>query len=103
MQPLINIDFRSLVNNVADQFEAETGFKVNPLAREKLIEPALPYKDQVEKELASGQITLYFLEESIRTVLSNAMEIARARGRSAVGEDTTIDSMKQYCPYLFWC
>lgn len=103
MQPLINMDFRFLVNNVADQFEAKTGFKVKPGAREKLIEPALPYKDQVEKELASGQITFDFLEESIRTVLTNAMGIARARGQSSIGEDTTVESMKRNCPYLFWC
>lgn len=97
------LDIRKLVNEVADRFEADNKIVVRPGAREELIQPALPHRETVERALQSGEITREFLEESLRTVLKNAMEIAKERGRDAVCEDTTRDSMKRYCPYLFWC
>lgn len=97
------LDIRKLVNEVADQFEADNGIQVRSGAREELIQPALPHRETVERALQSGEITRTFLEESLQTVLTNAMAIAKERGRDAVGEDTTRESMKRYCPYLFWC
>lgn len=97
------LDVRKLVNEVADQFEADNGIQVRPGAREELIQPALPHRETVERELQSGEITRTFLEDSLRTVLQNAMEIAKSWGRDSIGEDTTRESMKRYCPYLFWC
>ena len=102
MQP-INVDFKDLVNSVADQFTSDTGMPVNPLARDKLIFRALPYKEKVETEIASGTISIEFLRQSIRTVLENARKVAEDWGRTAVGEDTTEESIKRDCPYLFWC
>jgi hypothetical protein len=100
---MANVDFRSLVNEVSDRFEADNQMPVTPGAREELIEPALPYKDHVEQELLSGKITYSFLGESVYTVLMNAMEIAKGWGRAVIAEDTIQLSMKRYCPYLFWC
>ena len=102
MQPM-NVDFHDLVNSVADEFATETGMPVNPGARDILINRALPYQSTVEAELASGKITLQFLRRSVRTVLENAMQVAKDLNRTAVGEDTTEESIKRYCPYLFWC
>jgi len=99
----IRVDFAKLVSDVAERFQSQHGIPVNPGARYELVKRALPYQDQVELELSSGKITTEFLEQSIYTVLENAAEIARERGRTAVGEDTTEESMKKYCPYLFWC
>jgi hypothetical protein len=97
------IDFTDLVNRVADRFERQTGMRVSNGARDELIRPALPYRDHVEQELTAGNITIDFLESSIFTVLGNARDIANSWGRDHVGEDTTQESMRRYCPYLFWC
>ena len=97
------LDIRKLVNEAADQFEKDNKIVVGLGAREELIQPALPHRETVERALQSGEITRTFLEESLQTVLTNAMGIAKEWGRNAVGEDTTRESMKRYCPYLFWC
>lgn len=97
------LDFKKLVNSVADKFENETGMKVKPKARLELINPALPHQKTVEKALNSGEITRDFLEDSLKTVLRNAMDIAKEWKRDEIGEETTKESMKRYCPYLFWC
>ena len=98
-----NIDFRSLINDVANRFEADNQISVTAGAREGLIQPALPHKDHVQQELVSGNITFPILQEAIYTVLINAMEIATVWSRAAIDEDTIRESMKRYCPYLFWC
>ncbi len=41
------------------------------------------------QELQRGAITIEFLEDTLMTVFRNAMEIAKARGRDQIGEDTT--------------
>lgn len=100
---MANVDFRRLVNDAADRFEVKHQMAISPSARDELIQPALPYTDHVERELMAGRITRAFLEESIYTVLTNAKDIASNWGRTAIGEDTVRESMKRYCPYLFWC
>lgn len=97
------LDIRKLVNDVANQFQADHGIPISPLSREELIKPALPHREAVELALESGEITRDFLEESVRTVFENAKEIAQSEGRHDIGEDITRASMKRYCPYLFWC
>lgn len=97
------IDLRDLVNRVAVRFESQTSMSVFDSARQELINRALPYQDHLEKELETGKITIEFLESSLFTVLTNAREIADSWGQNHVDENTTQESMRRYCPYLFWC
>ena len=97
------LNLRELINQVADRFEEQSGMKVTALAREELIKPALPYRDQVLRELNTGEITIEFLESSIFSVLERARQIAIRIGQDHVGENTTQESMQEKCPYLFWC
>jgi hypothetical protein len=95
--------FRRLVEYVLDRYSADTRMQINPFVRERLIEPGLPHLADVERALNDGKINYDFLEASIRIILDNARTIALGLGRTAIGEDTTLESMKEDCPYLFWC
>lgn len=97
------VNFYNLIDGVANVFEQQHEIRVTSDARSTLITPALPYKEQVEDELKRGEITVSFLEESIFTVLQNAVSIAKAKGERYISSETVEESMKRYCPYLFWC
>lgn len=103
MEAARSIDFYSLVNQVAKEFERSTGMPVNPNARDILISMALPHSRDVQRELDSGRITENFLKAGLWEVLKNAHDIALEKGADRIGEDITRASMQRYCPYLFWC
>lgn len=98
-----DVNFTTLVNRVADRFELSGAMLVTNNARLALITPAIPHSTQVNQELQIGRITMSFLENSIRTVLDNAMVIAKERDQQIIDEYLITASMKRYCPYLFWC
>lgn len=99
----IRIDFDQLVNEVADGFEKANEMTVTWGGRRALIEPALPYQGQVEDELRSGRIDLNFLQSSIFQVLDNAKVFLELFGRKVIDKEDVQESMRRYCPYLFWC
>jgi hypothetical protein len=101
--PMAAIDFTTLVDSVADQFEKDTRMLVSPGARGELIRSALPHRAHVEQKLAAGNITVDFLKSAVQTVLNNARDIANSWGQDQVGTDTIQESMRLNCPYLFWC
>ena len=97
------LNLREFINQVANRFEAQKGMLVTALAREKLIQPALPHQDEVNQELNAGNITIEFLEDSVFSILDLAREIALSIGQDHIGENTTQESMRRDCPYVFWC
>lgn len=97
------VDFASLVNSVADRFQVEHALPVTRDARRALVSPALPHKRSVDAALAKGSITMDFLESCVITVLFNAAEIAKIHKQPYIAETTVLESMKRYCPYVFWC
>ena len=96
-------DLAAMVKEVADEFTQRTGFPVGENARDMLTHRALPHQQHVDRELSQGKITMKFLKSTLRKVLETAHEIAVSKGRDRIGEDTTEESMKRDCPYLFWC
>jgi hypothetical protein len=99
----VSVNFHVLVDSVADGFEGQRRVHVNPQARRELILPALPYQAHVEEELAAGQITMEFLRQSLFMVLDNAHQIVLTKSRKEIDGEAIKESMKRYCPYLFWC
>jgi hypothetical protein len=97
------INFSILVNGVADQFENQKRIRIVPEARELLINTAMPYRDHVEQELASGAITMDFLEQTIDEILENARKVAEEWEQTEIREDTVKESMRLRCPYFPWC
>jgi hypothetical protein len=96
-------DFHNLVNRVANQFEELQGIIVNTEARELLVNETLPHQEAVYAELATGKITLDFLERSVMQQLNTARDVAIEWGRDRIEKDTTQESMKRKCSYAFWC
>jgi hypothetical protein len=92
-------DMTTFVNRVVDQFERETGTSVEPSARDALIQPALPYAEEVE----SGKLTIARLEAGLWQVLRGAKEMAGYRLVGGLNEVDMHESMRQYCPFVFWC
>ena len=101
----VDLDFRVLVERVVRQCEELQRIPVSTGAINILVEAALPYRDRVEQELLAGQISIAFLEYCVFTVLENAREIAANQGRDPIEIDEHImqESMRRYCPYIFWC
>jgi len=97
------VDFINLVDRVADQFQAQYQIQVDSSARQELVNPALPHQQQVDQELAQGNITIQFLEDCLREVLRNARDIAVGSGQNMIVDRTIMASTQRYCPYLFWC
>jgi len=96
-------ELNALINKVSDRVEKDTGRSVFIIARQALLNPAIPYLDRVTRELSEGVISTRFLEESLEKVLRNAEEDARNRGVNYIDAEAINRSMAQYCPYLFWC
>jgi hypothetical protein len=101
--PPEGLDFAELVDTVADDFEENKQMEVTPDGRQALVEPAIPYQDQVQNELLSGKITHQFLRQSVTAVLDNGYEIAMAENLSAIDRYVVQKSIKKYCPYIMWC
>lgn len=98
------VKMQDLVNRVANHFETERNAQVTSDARQALIDPAKPHLSFVASEIAGGRITEEFLECSARIVLENAYRYATTNrmGRRMIDGPAIADSMKRYCPYLFW-
>jgi len=93
----------ALVNQTADQFESAHGTPVTQDGRQALIEPARPYESHVQTELARGNVTYQFLEQSVTTVLDNGLDIAKSENMAVINAYVVKKSMKKYCPYIMWC
>lgn len=103
MPPQPRVDFQKLVSRISDQFELQNTIEVLPKARKALSEPANEYTDHVEQEISEDNISIEFLEDSLRKVLENALDIAKELGLEEIDEHVIQESMNRYCPYLFWC
>lgn len=102
-RPPQEFSLKQLVNQVCDDFQELFGISVSSDARHELIEPGLPYEDQVRRELATGEVTEEFLRHSVTIVLVEAWRVAKEMKRDTIGEPTVREAMRRYCPYLFWC
>ena len=92
-------DMTAFVNRVVDQFERETGARVEPSGRDALIQPALPYASEVE----SGRLPLAQLEAGLWQLLRGARELGGYRIIGGLDEVAMHESMRRYCPFVFWC
>ena len=98
-----SFDMRAFVNRVADQFQETEHTVVDDSAREVLIQPALPHAESVAQALATGSLTMDFLESSLIQVLQEAQLIIGERRLPRIDEAAVLESMRRYCPYVFWC
>ena len=96
-------DMTAFVNRVVDEWEEETGARVERSGRDALIGPALPHAEDVQSALESGGVSMDFLENCVREVLRNAHEITGDRMVGGLGAADIQLSMRRYCPYVFWC
>jgi hypothetical protein len=96
-------EMQDLIQRVCDKFKRETGMDVTGLAIGELLEPAVPHLDDVTQKLYENKISTSFLEQSVLTVLNNALTFARSRNQNYVGYEAIKDSMAKECPYAFWC
>ena len=94
---------RKIARETASRFENRHHFPINPAALDVVVSKALPHLGDVSEGLAKGEITTLFIRDSIYIILFNAWTVARERERRAIGEDTVAESMRRYCPYLWWC
>ncbi len=107
-------DLSALVNESTDRFE--TLFqspKVSEAAREALIAAMLPHIEEVKADLKEGKITYRFLEQTLFSVLSAALEIKKRNERElgvfvgykspAIDDSVVQTAMKKECNYLGWC
>ena len=73
-------DMRAFINRVADHFQDSADILVDPSGREALLQPALPHLENVARELATGGLTIDFLEKCVLSVLGKAPRIAGELG-----------------------
>lgn len=92
-----------LINRVSDVFEQGSDTRVLESARYALLKPALPHLANVTRELESQNISLEFLEESVKQILDNALKAALRENLYEINSRHIEFSMKRFCPYLFWC
>ena len=97
------LDFRKLVEEVAGRFRVEARVPVATDAVENLIRPMLPHLDEVSQSLQEGKIDREYLESCVKSILGEALEVAKELGDDYVGLGHTVVSMQRSCPYLFWC
>lgn len=99
----VQFDARALVNDAVGFFSREFDVIISDSVRNELISRALPYQEQVTKELADGSITIDFLRGTLVSVLRSARNIMVDNATSEIGIDEIQKSMERNCPYLFWC
>ena len=97
------VDFQSLVDTAADNFQKAHAMPVTWDGRRALVEPALEHQEQVGTDLATGRVTYEFLVGSVSKVLENGYGIAKEEGLNAIDKYVVTKSMKKYCPYIMWC
>ena len=93
-------DMSGFVNGVADRFERTEDVRVDESAREALIEPALPHSRSVADAIATGTVTSEFLQNCVIQVLAQAKWLIQGTTIDGV---SVRESMRRYCPYIFWC
>jgi hypothetical protein len=96
-------DMAAFVNRVVDEFQQEAGRSLEPSAREALIQPALPHARDVQRQLEDGTLTIDRLEAGLWQVLRGAHEMAGYRLVGGLNEVDVHESMRRYCPFVFWC
>ena len=99
----MSFNLGALVNQAADRFESAHDTRVTDDGRQALIDPAKPYESHVQTELARGNVTYQFLEDSVTKVLDNGLEIAKSENVEEINAYVVKKSMKRYCPYIMWC
>jgi len=96
-------ELRQLIERVAEDFRRSSNYGVSEAARQALLQPAIPHLDDVTGELDRGNITVAFLEMSVRQILDNSLIDVRDRRLDLVDALAVERSLSRYCPYLFWC
>lgn len=99
----VSVDFQSLVERVALEFESKYGMPVDQEARLALIVPALPHKAGVEEDLRTGKVTMDFIQQCIFDILERARKFADQRGKTHIDREAVRQSMAEKCPYIGWC
>jgi hypothetical protein len=99
----VAVDFQSLIERVALEFERQYGMPVEQEARIALIVPALPHKNGVEEDLRTGKVTMNFLEECVLGILKRARKFADQRNKTHIDREAVQQSMHEDCPYIGWC
>ena len=99
----VAVDFQSLIERVALEFERQYGMPVEHEARIALIIPALPHKHGVEEDLRTGRITMNFLEECVLGILKRARKFADQRNQTHIDREAVQQSMREDCPFIGWC
>ena len=99
----VAVDFQSLIERVALEFERQYGMPVEHEARIALIVPALPHKNGVEEDLRTGKITMNFLEYCVLGILKRARKFADQRNQTHIDREAVQQSMREDCPYIGWC
>jgi hypothetical protein len=96
-------DLRLLIDNVAAQFAAEHEMAVSAAARRKLLEPALPHVDDLQRQVAAGKVKVAVIQDALTDVLLHALDISRTLGTRTIDADAIAQAMSRSCKYFPWC